>query len=640
MVLKKSILLSLFYLITIQVFGQYRYSYLQLGTRELQNNNYLAAIEDFNESIKNYPYRYEGYYFRSIAKYYLSDYMGAGEDIAKAIEILPKLPDLYLIRGLVRAEQLNINGALKDYAYALQLDSTYFAIHYYRALTYIDLHEFDKALADFNKLKQHEDKFNNYHVIKGVILANLYRYNEAIGELTVAIAQDAGNVIAYVERGTVYMSDNNIKLAMEDFTHALSLDSLNAYAWYQTGVANMQLMDYKSALKDFNKVIELSPGNEMAYFNRAIIKSNTNETTEALSDYNRILSQNPDNVYVYYNKGMTQFRMGKYNEAIESFSKAIELFPDYADAYYERGLVKMAIGDQKGAASDMDRSKSIREKNVQKSDTVKYQEGLQILKLTQFSGDFSEPSARTGKVQYKSINIDLIPAFLLTFNADNSDKIMVYDAKGDSLYPLKLILLSNDFENQDKYQNELRLNKTDSLIRAGETSDRNYLVRGCLNVLLKNYDKSVQDFNTILKDQPDDILALFSRANARLMILEKSINDTTDTNVRNDPEIQEKYKNEFLAVMDDYNRVISLDSNFVFARYNRGYAYYLQHDFEKSFQDFSYVMKNKEWASAYYNSGLLSLILNKNTEACEYLSKAGERGISDAYRVIKLYCDK
>ncbi len=641
MFLKKIIFIFLFIITGLTLKAQYRYSYLQLGRRELSNQNYLAAIEDFNETIKNYPGQYEGYYYRSIAKYYLNDYLGAREDIAKAIEIIPKLPDLYLIRGVIKAGLLDINGALSDYAYALKLDSTYLAVYYYRALTYVDLHEFNKALADCNKLTGHADKFDNLHVIKGVILANLLHYNEAIKELTLAISSDSNNVTAYVERGSVYMSNENTQLAMKDFTHALKMDSLNAYAWYQTGIANMKLMNYDEALKDFNRVIKLSPGNEMAYFNRAIIRSNTNESGEALSDYNRILNQNPDNVLVYYNKGITQYRMGNYKGAIESFSHAIKLFPDYADAYHERGMVRLAIGDQKGYAADMEKSKIIGEKNIQKNDSTKFNEGLKILKLTRFSGDFSEPSSRAGKVQYKQIDINLKPVYLFTFDPDNSDKMQVYKSKDSIHYSFNVMLLSNDFEQEDTVYLRSRINRADSMIRSGNKSNKNYLIRGCLNILLGNYNASVPDFDQVLSKQPDNITALFSRANARLLMLNKFINrsDSTGTVVNN--QFSQIWKeNNFSLIRNDYNRVISLDSAFTFAWYNKGYAEFLHYNYQGSLQDFLHVTKNAEWASAYYNSGLLMLLLNDKRNGCENLSKAGEMGIPDAYRVIKLHCNK
>ena len=45
-------------------------------------------------------------------------------------------------------------------------------------------------------------------------------------------------------------------------------------------------------------------------------------------------------------------------------------------------------------------------------------------------------------------------------------------------------------------------------------------------------------------------------------------------------------------------------------------------------------------AEAYYNRALTLLYLDEIKLACKDLSKAGELGITEAYNVIKRYCNK
>ncbi len=47
-----------------------------------------------------------------------------------------------------------------------------------------------------------------------------------------------------------------------------------------------------------------------------------------------------------------------------------------------------------------------------------------------------------------------------------------------------------------------------------------------------------------------------------------------------------------------------------------------------------------KFAEAYYNRGLMYILVNDRTRGCEDLSRAGELGILDAYRVMKRYCYK
>ena len=95
----------------------------------------------------------------------------------------------------------------------------------------------------------------------------------------------------------------------------------------------------------------------------------------------------------------------------------------------------------------------------------------------------------------------------------------------------------------------------------------------------------------------------------------------------------------YQAVIDDYDKAITLDSTFSFAYYNRGFVYCTMGNYKKAEEDFSAAaVYNSDFPEAYYNRGLIRILLNKKAEGCEDLSHAGEMGILDAYKVIKRYC--
>jgi tetratricopeptide (TPR) repeat protein len=84
---------------------------------------------------------------------------------------------------------------------------------------------------------------------------------------------------------------------------------------------------------------------------------------------------------------------------------------------------------------------------------------------------------------------------------------------------------------------------------------------------------------------------------------------------------------------------LSLDPDFAFAWYNRAIVFSRKGEFRKALNDFSKAIEHLSgFAEAYYNRGLISILLNENLSGCEDLSHAGELGILDAYRVIKRTC--
>ena len=49
---------------------------------------------------------------------------------------------------------------------------------------------------------------------------------------------------------------------------------------------------------------------------------------------------------------------------------------------------------------------------------------------------------------------------------------------------------------------------------------------------------------------------------------------------------------------------------------------------------------NPSFAEAYYNRGLLQIYMKDTRKGCLDISKAGELGIKEAYKVLKLYSDQ
>ena len=49
---------------------------------------------------------------------------------------------------------------------------------------------------------------------------------------------------------------------------------------------------------------------------------------------------------------------------------------------------------------------------------------------------------------------------------------------------------------------------------------------------------------------------------------------------------------------------------------------------------------NPSFAEAYYNRGLLQIYMKDTRKGCLDISKAGELGIKEAYKVLKIYSDR
>lgn len=98
---------------------------------------------------------------------------------------------------------------------------------------------------------------------------------------------------------------------------------------------------------------------------------------------------------------------------------------------------------------------------------------------------------------------------------------------------------------------------------------------------------------------------------------------------------------EYEMVLRDYDKVIELDPQSVYAYFNRANVRCVQKDYRAALVDFNEAIRiDPEFAEAYFNRGLVYLYLGETKKGIEDLSKAGELGIISAYNLIKRVSEK
>ena len=626
-------LIPLLLITTSLLKGQFRYSYITLGKKELWNENYMQAINYFTYYINDHPALYEAYYLRGLAKYNLGDLSGAEYDFTKAIVCVPEFPRLYMVRGVVRSENYKFQLALNDFNSAIELDSTYSDGYFYRSLNYISQLDYASALADVNKVIELDSSYTDIYLLRGAIYAQLQDYPAAIIDFNRCIAGNQHMDRAYIERGTAYAQLKIPDLAMQDFESALALDSTNAYAYFQRALVKMRTMDHEGALEDLNRVLKLSPGNELALFNRALIKSHRQAEGEAIADFIHILNQNPDNMLVFYNMGISLARIGNFKDAIRSFSSAIELFPDYADAYYQRALAYRELGEMDAAKLDIQQYEKLKKKNYEKDDSTKYTEGQEILRLTHLSDEFINEEEKKHKIQYNDIEIILQPIFQPVLDSMFIQNILSKTSK----YELRCQMLYSEKKHKDSVLVETHILLLDSLLKKDEYNEDLYFKRGILYTAVNEPLMAVEDFSKALALNPENPLIQFNRAIANITLLHKMAYQNVWIPIlpktRNIEELR-----IFSDIIYDLQKVLESVPDYIYALYNMGYARFLMEDFAGALADFTIVANRRKIAEAHFNKALLQILLDKKEEGCFDLGIAGELGLKDAYPVIRIFC--
>jgi len=97
---------------------------------------------------------------------------------------------------------------------------------------------------------------------------------------------------------------------------------------------------------------------------------------------------------------------------------------------------------------------------------------------------------------------------------------------------------------------------------------------------------------------------------------------------------------EYQKILDDYETLLYLKPKFFFGYYNRAYMKLRLREYKSAIEDLNMAIElEPEFAEAYFNRGLTKIFLNDIEGGALDLSRAGELGIHGAYNIIKRYCN-
>lgn len=645
---KLKLFLFIFIILTTEIYCQYKHTYLELGRQELIKNNYPKAINFLNYSLQMRPDLHEAYFLRGLAKYYLDDYYGAEQDYSKAIEMFPPEKRYYVFRAIVRDMQYNIDGAFKDFEIAFSMDSAYNLAYYQRALTYLRLHEYEKALKDANNAISYKINENDIYLIRGIAYSGLEDYKNAIFDFNKVIINNPFKLNTYIHRAIALMNSSSIDSALTDLNFVINIDSTNSLAIYYRAMCKIKNNQLDEALKDLNKVIAIAPFNARAYYYKGIIYNKKEEgSRQAYLNFNKALSIDPDNILIYYARGLNQFQYGELRSALEDMNSIVSIYPDFVDAYYLRSSVKTKLNDYLGAKADHEKAMEISEKYNNITDSASYSKSIiELMKLTNFTGDFISMSEKRELIQYQERSINLKPFYKITLFPEKYEALYAYQPKRKKYYSipyLSFIALEDSISIEEK--NNL-LKNPDSLFL--DTNSTEFLIKkAIINYSAKNYLNALTILNQLIDEGINEVASRFTRANIMLELLELVQNNNENYKDLINTFFEEYSSQEnFIAisfenVLTDYSKVIQMDTDFFIAYYNRAYLKYLIKDYNGAIDDFWQALKyNANFPEAYYNRGLILIFRGEKNLGCEDISKAGELGIPDSYNVLKKYCSQ
>ena len=632
------------------------------GRRALADGKYAQAIENFNVLSRIDSTDHWTFFYRDIAKYNLGDIRGAQKDFNNSVRLNPVFTSGYHYKAITESRAGDYDKALEDLQRAIDLRPGYEGLYFSRGVTYFLAQQFDKAVSDFDRYIRKEPKDPSAYLNRGASKLFLKDTLSALEDYNKAISLDRFEPEGFIRRGRLYAARKQYPEAIADMNMAIGLDTANTFAYFNRAIMYYEQSDYNAAMSDLNRVLADEPGNALTLYNRSLINAQIGNLEEALQDMDRVIGINPGNVLAYFNRASVFVQMERWRDALEDYDKAIELYPDFAKAYLNRSYVENMLGMKAESKQDYETARrkvsEYRAKNAESegsfADTTRKYSSLLAL-----DAEFAKKDFDNEMLQHRDIDVKLRPLyrFVLADSKDNVNYALRFryeNALIDRMLadsPLPLAITSSD---------TLKLKSPD------RTADRIYslpdnaeseFLKALQDISTKQFNSAMIHYGNAVDKSADgkygelykafyymnravlraDMIEFISSIENNVQTL--TMDDQGTTRARVKDQVSRGY--DYSDALEDVRKAAEIVDNIPYIHFNLGNLLCLSSSFVEAIDSYSKAIRLYPYmGDAYFNRGLVLIYLKDKEKGCIDLSHAGELGVSDAYGVIKKYCEE
>lgn len=638
---------------------------MRVGQNSLYLEDYVLAIQYFNQVISAKPNLAQPYFFRSIAKISLEDYRGAEADASRAIELNPFITGAYEVRGVARHNMGRPVEAVADYDKALEQLPESKGILLNKAIALEETDSLDQAEQAYNTLLRIHPRYDNGYVGRARLYLQKGDTTAALADVEKALQLNKNNVNAYVIRADVAInSGKDFEKALADMDEAIKLQPQYAGFFVNRAFLRYKLDDYFGAMADFDYAIQLDPLSVPALFNRGMLRAEVHDNNNAVADFTAVLNLDPDNYKAMFNRALLYSEIGEYADAVADLDRVIAQYPDFAGAYFARCEAYRLMGNTRQAERDYNRSMALsksdspadgggesdeapagRNQETQQQVSNRFSSLLTIADNATVKEEYHTQGIK-GKVQDRNSIIEIEPMFTLSYYVTTNElrESPYYIKEVDDINSTRMLrfglMVTNrapqltDEDDIDRHFASIKY--YDSYLDTHKPRAIDYFGRAMDYYTLHNYSAAVSDLDKAIELTPDFTMAYFMRAVARheQAVADMAISDKHSAQGG----IQAAADARMIRaeIMADLDKVAELSPRMAFVYFNRGNLAVESGDLTSALSAYTKAIEAKpDMGEAYYNRGYVYMKLGNKEAGVADLSKAGELGIVPSYNLLK-----
>ena len=639
---------------------------LNIGRNVLSMEDYVLAIQYFNQAAQAKPYLWDPYYYRALAKLMLDDFHGAEADASQAIDRNKYKYEAYRVRGFARMRLGLDSVAISDFDKGLEYVPFDKYFLYYKGVAQASKGDYAEADSTLSSLLNLYPRFEDAYITR----AQSHLMNTdtvgALTDLNQALSINTNLTQPRLIRAEIALARKQWAEGAAEIDTVLNLTPGDASLHVNRAFARYNADDWAGAMEDYNYALDLEPDNYPALYNRALLRFQVQDLQGARKDFTQVLKREPDDFPARYNRGLINLELADYKAALADFRLIAGKYPRFYPVYYAMSRAYQGMGNNKLSADYFFKANDMvtryvadpkhykldrptiqqgerRENSAQKSDSpeevMEHFNELVTVSQTEESTPVYGEKLR-GRVQDIDSRVQPEEAFQLTL-IDPTDELHprtgtyaeLTDINTSHWIDSQLFLTNRSTTPQEPELIQSLFDTVEQMNRSEKTSKMrpvDYLKRAVALSALKNYTAAIADLDKAIELSPTFASAYLQRAPLHVPALNMA---------EGAPEgmLAEAEQREALEkALADYDAALRIDPRLAYAMYGRGCVLYQGGDYQGAAEAFTKAAAMQpELGAAYFNRALCRLRLGDKRQAMADLSRAGEGGVVQAYNLLK-----
>lgn len=296
-----------------------------LGHLYIATENYMKAIETFNNAILIHPDNYHSQDDNVDQLFAEGQYHEALEQLEYLLEAQPDRADLLMKQADILRMLGNTNEAVSQYEGALQLCPEFLEATIKLGTQYLQLHQDQLAAQQFNKAVEINDKIVDAYLGLATAQKLAGYMNDAIGTLSLAAAIQPNSSMLFAETATLQFQEGLRK----------NLPFNNEYDNVQDEAVNLT----RTVVDAHIQQITQRPQNPDLHYRLGVLMMSVARIDEAIHSFQRALEINCDHHRARNKLAICLFEIDRNAEALVHLCVPDRLDKDTLDLHYKTALL-------------------------------------------------------------------------------------------------------------------------------------------------------------------------------------------------------------------------------------------------------------------------------------------------------------